>query len=609
MPVYKAPVSDVMFLLADVFAWETRRHMRGFAEVDLETAAAILGEGARYCEDVLFPLNASGDREGCVRLDDGSVRTPQGFPQAFAAYSSGGWMGLAASPDYGGQGLPYTLSAIINEFIASANLGFANYPGLTQSAISAIEAHASPALKALYLPKLIAGEWAGAMCLTEPQCGTDLGLIRTRADPLGDGVYALSGQKIFITAGEHDLAPNIVHLVLARTHGAPAGSRGLSLFIAPKFIPGPNGEPGERNAFSCGSLEHKMGIHASATCTMNYEGAKAWLVGEENRGLAAMFVMMNDARLGVATQGLAISELARQNAALYARERLQGKAIGKENGKAIGKAIGGARTPDRAADPIIVHPDVRRMLLDMRSFNDAARALMIYVSLNVDMAARSPDEAERRRAGDVVNLLTPVLKGVFTDCGFDNAVTAQQVFGGHGYIVETGVEQFVRDGRIPMIYEGANGVQAMDLVGRKLARDGGRAISTFIGEVEAHVREREDDTALRPLLAPLAGGLADLRKATLWFMDNAIARPENAAAGAYDYMHLLGAVALGWMHARAAEAALGRMIADPASGQAMEARLVSARWFMERRMPETALRVARITSGACTMMDMPDESF
>ena len=597
MPAYKAPVSDAMFLLADVFAWESHRDLPGFADADLDTVAAILSEGARFCETMLAPLNASGDREGCRREADGSVRTPQGFPQALAAYASGGWMGLSASTGYGGQGLPYTLAAIVNEFTASANLGFANYPGLTQSAITAIEAHAPPALKKLYLPPLVAGRWTGAMCLTEPQCGTDLGLIRTRASALGEGRYSITGQKIFITAGEHDLAANIIHMVLARIDGAPAGSRGLSLFIVPKFIPDANGEPGERNAFSCGSIEHKMGIHASATCTINYEGAIGWLVGEEHRGLAAMFVMMNEARLGVAAQGLAIGELACQNAANYARERLQGR------------AISGAREPGKPADPIIVHADVRRMLLDMRSFNEAARALMIYVSLQVDIANRSPDAAARRKADDIVGLLTPVLKGVFTDKGFENAVVAQQVFGGHGYIVETGVEQFVRDGRIPMLYEGANGVQAMDLVGRKLPREGGRAMAAFLEEIGAFVGQREEDASLRAWIAPLKNGLGDLRKATLWFMDNAIARPENAAAGAYDYMHLFGTVALGWMHARIAEAALGRGSADSLGAERMQAMLVSGRWFMERTMPETALRLARITSGACTMSDMPDGAF
>ncbi|MFN3889373.1 MAG: acyl-CoA dehydrogenase C-terminal domain-containing protein [Beijerinckiaceae bacterium] len=596
MKAYKAPVSDVLFLLEDVFAWDAHREMPGFGDLDLSTVASILGEAARLCEETLAPLNASGDLEGC-RWDAGVVRTPAGFREAYSAYAAGGWIGLSAPVEFGGQGLPYTLAAIVNEFTASANLGFVNYPGLTQSAITAIAASAPPELQRIYLPPLIAGRWTGAMCLTEPHCGTDLGLIRARATPLDDGACAIAGQKIFVTGGEHDLAENIVHMVLARIEGAPAGVRGLSLFIAPKFAPDEKGEPGARNAFACGSIEKKMGIHASATCTIDYDGARGFLVGEPHRGLQAMFVMMNEARLGVATQGLAISEAACQKAAAYARERLQGR------------ALGGPGAPEKPADPIIAHQDVRRMLLDMRSFNEAARALMICVALNVDIAARAADPDARRRADDFVSLMTPVLKGVFTDRGFDNAVSAQQVFGGHGYIIENGVEQFVRDARIAMIYEGANGVQAMDLVMRKLPRDGGRAISAFLSDVGAFVREREGEAALRTWIAPLASGLADLRKATLWFMDNAMARPQNAAAGAYDYMHLLGLVAMGWMQARIAEAALGRQVADPATARAMNAKLVAARWFMERIIPETALRLARISSGACTMSDMPDEAF
>jgi alkylation response protein AidB-like acyl-CoA dehydrogenase len=439
---------------------------------------------------------------------------------------------------------------------------------------------------------MVEGAWTGTMNLTEPHCGTDLGLLRTKAVKQPDGSYKITGTKIFISAGEHDMAENIVHLVLARIEGAPAGTRGISLFLVPKMFVNDDGSLGARNGVSCGSIEEKMGIHGNATCVMNYDGATGWLIGEENRGLNAMFVMMNEARLGVGVQGLAQSEVAYQNAAIYAKERLQGR------------ALSGTKFPDKPADPIIVHPDVRRALMSMRAFNEAARALVIWAALSSDVAHRSGDEKQRQIADDQLGLLTPVIKGVLTDMGFANTVKAQQIYGGHGYIAEHGMEQFVRDARIAMIYEGANGIQALDLVGRKLAMNGGRAVMGFFNEVQTYLKERANSDGLNEYLKPLGASLAHLQQATMWFMNNAMAKPDNAGAGATDYMHLFGLVALGYMHARIAEAALAKS-GDPA----MQAKLVTARFFMQRMLPETATHLARIETGAASTMELPVEAF
>ena len=597
MPTYRAPVEDTLFLLFDVLGYERHANLPGFADAGRETVEAILAEAARLCERTLLPTNQVGDLAGCALGSDGSVTTPAGFREAYRAFAEGGWIGLSAAPEHGGQGLPHLLTSVINEYASSANMAFAMYPGLTQGAIAALTLHGSEEQKRTYLPRMVSGEWTGTMNLTEPHCGTDLGLIRTRATPAGDGSYRITGSKIFISSGEHDLTENIVHLVLARVDGAPAGTKGISLFVAPKRLVNPDGSLGARNGISCGSIERKMGIHGNATCVMNYDGAAAWLVGEENRGLAAMFTMMNEARLGVGVQGLSQSEVAYQNAAAYAKERLQGR------------ALTGAKEPSRPADPIIVHPDVRRTLLSIKAFNEAARALILWTALKGDVARVSEDEREKREGDDHMSLMTPVIKGVITDVGFDNAVMAQQMFGGHGYIAEWGMEQFVRDARIAMIYEGANGVQAMDLVGRKLPRDGGRAVMAFFKEVDGFLADNAEDEALKPFTGPLRRAREDLQKATMWFMANAMGKPDNAGAGATDYMHLFGLVALGYMWGRIAKAAVAKKAAGNGVAERMDAKLVAGRFFMERTLPETATRLARIAAGADTVMALPADAF
>ena len=592
MPTYKAPVEDTLFLLNDVLHIDRHGNLPGFADATPDLIEAVLREAAKFSEEVLTPLNRVGDKEGCTRNTDGTVRTPTGFKEAFKQLVEGGWIGISVPAEFGGQYLPATLTVAVNELLCSANMSFAMYPGLTQGAIAALLAHASPELKTKYLPKMVTGEWTGTMNLTEPHCGTDLGLLRTKAAKQADGSYKITGTKIFISAGEHDLSQNIIHLVLARIDGAPAGTKGISLFVVPKIMVKDDGSLADRNGVSCGSIEEKMGIHGNSTCVMNYDGAIGWLIGQENRGLNAMFTMMNEARLGVGVQGLAQSEVAYQNAAIYAKERLQGR------------ALTGAKYPDKPADPIIVHPDVRRTLMTIRSFNEAARALVLWTALKGDIAHRSQDQKERQSADDYMGLLTPVVKGVLTDTGFANTVMAQQMFGGHGYIKEHGMEQFVRDARIAQIYEGANGIQALDLVGRKLGKDGGRALMAFFNEVQTYLKERAGSDDLNVYLKPLGASLAHLQQASMWFMQNAMAKPDNAGAGATDYLHMFGLVALGYMWCRIAEAALAK-----GEHAAMKAKLVTARFFMERVLPETATHVARIQSGASSVMELADEAF
>jgi alkylation response protein AidB-like acyl-CoA dehydrogenase len=597
MPIYKAPVDDALFLLNDVFHLDHYGNLPGFSDASPDVVEAVLREAAKFSEEVLTPLNRVGDKEGCKWAADGSVSTPTGFKDAYKQIVEGGWIGISVPAEFRGQGLPAALTEIVNEFFCSANMAFAMYPSLTQGAIAALLMHASGELKTKFLPKMVEGVWTGTMNLTEPHCGTDLGLLRSKATKQADGSYKISGTKIFISAGEHDLSENIIHLVLARIEAAPAGTKGITLFLVPKFLVNDDGSLGARNAVSCGSIEEKMGIHGNSTCVMNYDGATGWLIGEENRGLNAMFTMMNEARLGVGVQGLALSEVAYQNAVAYAKERLQGR------------SISGAKYPDKAADPIIVHPDVRRILMSIRAFNEAARALVMWTALKSDIAHRSEDEKERKSADDHMGLLTPVIKGVLTDSGFANAVLAQQVFGGHGYIAEHGMEQFVRDARIAQIYEGANGIQALDLVGRKLGKDGGRAILAFFNEVQTYLKERVNNDAMNVYLKPLGQSLGHLQQASMWFMQNAMVKPDNAGAGSYDYMHLFGLVALGYMWCRIAEAALAKLPKANGSAARLNAKLVTARFFMERMLPGTATRLARIEAGAGSTMELADDAF
>ena len=595
MPTYRAPVEDVSFLLNDVFQIDRYNNLPGFSDASADVRSAIIDEAAKFSEQVLQPLNHSGDLEGCTRHDDGRVSTPKGFKDAFKQLADGGWLGLSAPAEFGGQGLPVSLSQTVNEFMMSANMAFSMYPGLTQGAMAALLVHGSPEQKKTFVPKMVAGQWAGTMNLTEPQCGTDLGLMRTKAVKQADGTYKITGTKIFISGGEQDLTENIVHLVLARIEGAPAGIKGVSLFVVPKKTINADGSLGAPNGVSCGSIEEKMGIHGNSTCVLNFDNAVGTLVGEENKGMAAMFVMMNEARLGVGVQGLSQSEVAYQNAAAYARDRLQGR------------ALTGPQAKDKPADPIIVHPDVRRTLMSIRAFNEAARALVVWTSLKSDLAHRSDDQKERQAADDHMGLLTPVIKAMLTDQGFANAVSAQQMFGGHGYIVETGVEQFVRDARIAMIYEGANGIQALDLVGRKLGRDGGRAITAFFNEVTAFAKENGANEAMKPYLAPLTASVQHLQQATMWLMQNAMAKPDNAGAASTDYLHLFGLVTLGYMWARMAKVAQDKL-AESGEQPYLKAKLVTGKFFMERMLPETSLRLSRIQAGADTMMELPGEA-
>ncbi|HKR16213.1 acyl-CoA dehydrogenase C-terminal domain-containing protein [Rhizorhapis sp.] len=597
MPTYIAPVKDTKFVLEQVLQLDRYANIPGFQNASPDVVDAVLTEGGRFVAEVLFPLNHVGDREGCIRHADGSVTTPTGFKEAYRQFVEGGWPTLGMPEEFGGQGMPHVLSTAFEEYLISSNMAFAMYGGLALGAVSAILAKGSQEQKDKYLPRMISGEWGGTMNLTEPHCGTDLGLIRTRAVPNADGSYAITGTKIFISAGEHDLTDNIIHLVLAKTPDAPESSKGISLFIVPKVLVNDDGSLGERNAVACGSIEEKMGIHGNATCVMNYDGAKGWLVGEENKGLTAMFIMMNAARLAVGLQGLSLGEVALQNAVLYARERRQGR------------ALTGPAEPEEKADPLFVHPDVRRMLMEGKALTEGLRALCLWGALQVDLSHKAPTEEERRAADDLISLLTPVIKGYGTDKGYEIATNAQQIFGGHGYIVETGLEQYVRDARISMIYEGANGVQAMDLVGRKLPMNGGRAIQHFFKIIAEEVAAAKQDERLAGFAAALEKANGQLQAATMWLMQNAMQNPNHAGAGAYHYMHILGIVSVGLMWLRMASAAVRMLDAGEGDAKFLEAKLVTARFFAERIMPDAGALRRKIEGGADALMALDPEMF
>ena len=590
---FRAPVADYRFVLDHVVGFAAVTATPRFAEATPDLVSAILTEAAKLCDDVLAPLQRPGDLHP-ARLENGIVRTSPGFAEGYKAITDGGWVGIAAPADHGGMALPLTLATVVNEMMAGACLSLQLNPLMTQGQIEALDHHASDALKALYLPRLISGEWCGTMNLTEPQCGTDLGLMRTRAVPQPDGTYLITGQKIFISAGEHDLADNIIHLVLAKIPGGPEGIKGVSLFIVPKFIVKADGSLGDRNLLSCGKIEEKMGIHGNATCVMNYDGATGYLLGEAHKGMRAMFTMMNDARLGVGLQGYAQAEVAYQNAVAYAKDRLQGR------------DVTGAKAPEKAADPIIVHPDIRRNLMDQKSFIEGARAFTYWGATLLDRAHKMDDAA----ADGLVSLLTPVIKGFQTDKGFDYAIAAQQVYGGHGYIEEWGMSQFARDARIAMIYEGANGIQALDLVGRKLALDGGKHVMAFFDLVKGFIKDNDGHPALKSgFLEPLKAASKDMQGAGMYFMQNGVKNPNDALAGSTDFMHLMGHVCLGLMWAKMALAAHEALAAGASDTAFYQAKIATGRYYMTRQLPATAMHLARIMTGAETVMALEAADF
>ena len=593
MPSYSAPTKDLQFVLHDVLK-VTEAKTPGYDELEADFTSAILEEAGKLTSDVLAPLNVVGDKEGC-RLENGVVYTPTGFKQAFKQVKEGGWPGLDMPEQYGGQNMPYVMGTAVGEMFSAANQAFTMYQGLTHGAASAILVHGTDAQKDTYLPKMVSCEWTGTMNLTEPHCGTDLGLMRSKAAPQDGGSYKITGQKIFISSGEHDMADNIIHLVLAKIEGGPEGIKGVSLFIVPKFMVNEDGSLGDRNGVAVGSIEEKMGIHGNSTCVMNYDGATGYLLGEEHKGMRAMFTMMNEARLGVGMQGVAQADVAYQNAVIYAKDRLQGR------------AVTGAEFPDKPADPLIVHPDIRRSLMDQKSFVEGGRAFLLWGAMMIDAAHR----AEDKDADGLVSLLTPVIKGFLTDQGYDMTVKAQQIYGGHGYIEEWGMSQFTRDARIAMIYEGANGVQALDLVGRKLAQDGGKHVMAFFDLIKGFIKDNagQDEDFDKNFIDPLKAASKDLQAAGMYFMQNGMKNPNHALAGSNDFMHMFGHVCLGLMWAKMGLAAQ-KALADGAGDTAFyQTKLATGRYYMARQLPATALHLTRIESGADTVMALEAANF
>lgn len=593
MPVYKAPLDDISFVLNDVLDAEQLSGLPGYEDATPDLTGQILEEGAKICEQVLFPINLSGDEEGCT-FKDGEVTTPKGFKEAYQTFSEGGWCGLSADPDYGGMGMPVTINTVMQEMICAANFSFGMYPGLSQGAYDALHIHGTDAQKDEYLPKLITGEWSGTMCLTEPHCGTDLGLIKSKADPDDKDGYKITGTKIFISAGEHDLTENIIHLVLAKLPDAPPGVKGISLFVVPKFL-----ADGTRNGVVCGSIEHKMGIKASSTAVLNFDDAKGWLVGEPHKGLRAMFTMMNAARLGVAMQGLGIAEVAYQNAVDYAKERLQMR------------SLDGPKAPEKPADPIIVHPDVRRMLLIGKAFTEGARALSYRVGLNLDISHKHEDPDARAAADDYVALMTPIVKAYQTDMGFEVASLAMQVYGGHGYIHEYGVEQYARDARIAMIYEGTNGIQALDLVGRKMGQGYGRLLRQFFHPVQQFIEDHQADESLQEFVFPLAKALAKLQQATAQIAQKGLKNPLEAGAASSDYLRQFALVALAYEWVQMIKIAQDRLAdkADDKPADFYDSKIKTGRFFFQRMLPEADFRFKAVMAGADSLMDLEAANF
>ena len=596
MQTYKAPLRDMRFVLHELHDAASLSALPGLEDCTPELMDSILEEAAKLAEGVLLPLNASGDEEGC-RYENGVVRTPKGFKEAYDAFREGGWTSMASDPAYGGQGLPESLNKLVEEMSCSANLAFGLYPGLTHGAYQAIFDHGSDELKQAYLPKMVDGTWSGTMCLTEPHSGTDLGLMRTKALPQEDGSYRITGNKIFISAGEHDLTENIIHLVLAKLPDAPPGIKGVSLFLVPKFLPSEDGRPGQRNGVVCTAIEHKMGIKASATCQLSFDDAVGWMVGQPNKGMRAMFTMMNSERLSVGIQGLGAAEAGYQGAVAYARDRIQGR------------SLSGVKHKDKAADPIIVHPDVRRMLLTIRSYTEGCRALGSWVARELDVVARSDDPMAKASAEEFAALMTPIVKALFTDLGFEATSIAMQVYGGHGYIRDHGMEQYVRDSRISMIYEGTNGIQALDLVGRKLPQHAGRLLRRFFHPVSEFIAATESHMQLGPVVKPLAKAFQALQGATAHIAQKGLSDPEEAGAAATEYLRLFGLVALGYMWARMAQVALDKL--PQANGEAAfyQAKLHVAQFYMERVLPQAFGLYASIKAGKRSMMQFEEAAF
>ena len=592
MPIYNAPMENIKFILHDVLGAEKLTEIPEYEEASSDLVDQILEEGAKICEEVLFPINQSGDEEGCT-YDNGVVRTPKGFKEAYDAFTQGGWCGVSADPEYGGMGLPMLVNTAMQEMICSANFSFGMYPGLSQGAYEALHHYGTDDQKDTYLPKLIEGTWSGTMCLTEPHCGTDLGLIRAKADPNDDGSYNITGTKIFISAGEHDLTENIIHLVLAKLPNAPEGVKGISLFVVPKLLPDNMGV----NGVTCGSIEHKMGIKASSTCVMNFEDSKGWLVGQPHKGLRAMFTMMNAARLGVAMQGLGIAEVAYQNALAYAKDRLQMR------------ALDGAKAPDKPADPIIVHPDVRRMLLTSKAFCEGARALSYWVGMNLDISLKHPDETKRQEADDLVALLTPIIKAYQTDMGFEVSSLAMQVHGGHGYIWEYGVEQYTRDARIAMIYEGTNGIQALDLVGRKMGAHMGRYLRRFFHPVSQFIEDNQANTELQEFLFPLAKAFAKLQQSTAIIAQKGLKDPNEAGAASVDYLRQFALVAMGYMWIQMVQVAQAKLKEGDDNKEFYESKIKTGQFFFARMLPEADWHFKAVMSGADNLMAMNESEF